>query len=95
MNKNRELTEQSESVALKALCYLTTDQKRAYSFFTITGFDADNIRNVAQHDGFFACILKYLLENERLLIDFCTQNNINPMNIKKYYSILPGGEYLE
>ena len=66
-----------ESLAIKAVAYLLTEDKTRQGFLNATGLDEEAIRAGLEKPGFLAGVLEYLLSREDLLLDFCEQNEIS------------------
>ncbi len=89
MENNKYKIQQAEDMAIKALSFIGEDDDRMYRFFSLTGFDSNNIAEMIKDTAFQAGILDYLLSHEPDLIDFAKWANIDPMLPMQIRHMLP------
>jgi hypothetical protein len=82
--------EQSEILALQALTFLASDEKRLSWLMTETGLDPTGLSNPTDRLEILAGVLDFLLNHEDILIDFCAAENINASNPARARRFLPG-----
>ena len=89
MENNKHKIQQAEDMAIKALAFIGEDDDRMYRFFSLTGFDSDDIAAAITEPAFQAGILDYLLSHEPDLIEFAKWADIDPMLPMKIRHMLP------
>ncbi len=89
---NREV---SDVIALKAVTYLLSDEKRISWLIGETGMDTTILRRMPDHPEILAGILDFLLSHENILVDFAETCDVDPTMIYKIRPNYPGfvGEY--
>ncbi|MDN5249025.1 DUF3572 family protein [Bartonella sp. TP] len=81
-------TDRAELTSLKALYFISKDEKETAKFFETTGLNPVDARQALKIPGFLASIIEYLMADEKLLLAFCADEGINPENIAKYHALL-------
>jgi hypothetical protein len=81
--------ERAETMSLNMIAFLMSDEERADGFFGTTGLSPDDLRAGVGQPSFLGGVMDYLLEREELLIAFCTDNNIDPMQPIRIRQALP------
>ena len=81
--------ERAETMALNMIAFLLSDEERANGFFGTTGLAADDLRAGVGQPAFLGGVMDYLLEREELLIAFCEDNEIDPMQPIRVRQALP------
>ena len=89
---NQEL---ADIIALKAVTYLLSDEKRISWLLGETGLDATDLRKSPDNPEILAGILDFLLGHENILLDFAENTDVDPASIYKIRPLFPGftGEY--
>lgn len=82
--------DQAEAMALRALAYLAADADRLGRFLALTGIGPADIRARLDDPLFLAGILDHLLSDERLLIEFAKNSDIDPAAVQAARRKLPG-----
>jgi hypothetical protein len=77
-------------IALNFISYLANDEDRLSHFCTLTGLSPGDLRDSIGSADFQAMVLDYALQNEDLLINFATQENLSPQEIVAARRNLPG-----
>lgn len=85
-------TDQAQSIALKALIFLVSDQDRAGTFMAATGIAPDDLSKGAADGDFLAGIIDYILGDEALVVAFAEGENLKPEKIAAVRRALPGGQ---
>lgn len=87
--------EQAESLAIKALIWLSQEPELMSRFLTLTGIDASAIRSAAREPGFLGGVLQFLLAHEPTLMRFCEATKTEPSSVVIAARQLPGGQMSE
>lgn len=74
-------SELANSIGEAALLFLASDPQRISGFLTLTGVGPAELRENAQAPEMLAAVLDYLLQDESLLLVFCTAESIAPGDI--------------
>lgn len=77
-----------EQISFKFLEFIACDDELASNFFMNTGLQPQNLRNELEDKDFYNGIMQYLMEDEKLLLQFCDYANINPMQMANLYAFL-------
>jgi len=77
-------------IALNFISYLASDEDKLSRFCTLTGLSPGDLRDSIGSADFQSMALDYALQNEELLIDFATQENLSPQEIVAARRNLPG-----
>ena len=85
--------EAAEALAIQALTFIAGDSERLGRFLAITGIGPTEIRSAASEPGFLAGVLDYLATDERLLIAFATEAEVDPDTVEKARSVLGGNDW--
>jgi len=70
--------EYAQIIGLKGLAFLAEDAEIFGGFLQLTGMSAEDIHLHASETSTIIGILDYLLSDESLLLNFCSQANIAP-----------------
>ncbi|HEY7749755.1 MAG TPA: DUF3572 family protein [Aestuariivirgaceae bacterium] len=76
------------AIALRALAFLAKDPKRISRFLDLTGTDPSTIATLATQTDFQKAVLDHLLSEESMLLEFCTNESIDPTLPSKASEIL-------
>jgi hypothetical protein len=71
----------AETLGLKALAFLAGSPEALDRFLTLSGTDAESLRQRAGNPECLAAVLEFLLANEELLTQFCADENIDPRGV--------------
>ena len=82
----------ASDIALKLLAYMAEDGA-LFRFIDLTGIDPQSLKSIAAEPSFHAAILDFALSDETLLLAFAANAEINPAEIVKLRSRLPGFAY--
>ena len=84
---------EAETLALKALNFLASDEERLERFMSLTGMGPQTLRNSASDPAVLAGVLDYLLQDETLVYMLASELNITPDQPSRARRVLMGGEY--
>jgi hypothetical protein len=70
--------EEAEILAIRALGFVADDDNRLARLIALTGLSADDLRQRATDPDFLGALLDFLLEDERMLMDFVARTGIRP-----------------
>lgn len=73
--------EDARIIALAFMNFLLGEPSELERFVALTGMDIETIQNSIHSTAFQFSLLEYLLQNESLLLTFCTRDNISPEKI--------------
>jgi hypothetical protein len=85
-----DVREAAEKLAIQALTYIAGDGERLGAFLAATGIGPDRIRVAAREPGFLAGVLDYVAGDEKLLIDFAAEAEIEPKHVAAARAALGG-----
>jgi len=80
----------AETLAIQALVYLSADFERLEPFLSLTGLDVGGLRAAAGQEGFLAAVLDYIAGNEKLLLGFAAETELDPAQISRARAALAG-----
>ena len=67
-------TDQAATIALKGLAFLVNSGPDLDKFLELSGADRASLRALADEPEFLVSLLDFLLANEQLLVDFCSDS---------------------
>ena len=73
--------EQAEAIGIAGLSYLAAEPERIGRFLAVTGLGPENIRAAAKEPSFLPALLDYLLANEKELVAFAQEMDLEPGRI--------------
>ena len=85
--------EYAETIALKAVKFILTDDETQQSFINTTGILPADLEIMVKDLNFLGGVLDFLLASEEKLIEFCTNYNIDPEEPAKIRRLFPGASY--
>ncbi|GAB4138035.1 MAG: hypothetical protein Tsb0016_03720 [Sphingomonadales bacterium] len=71
MPEQRLDRETAQTVALRAVTYLASDEDRWRALLLQTGLDAETVRGSLHQSGFLRQIVAFLMQNEKWAAEFC------------------------
>ena len=74
-------TDRAESIGVSALLFLAGDPQRLAHFLTLTGVGPAELRENARMPQMLAAVLDHMLQDENMLLVFCTSDGIPPGDI--------------
>ena len=84
--------EAAETLALKALGWLASQEDLMPVFLGSTGASIDDVKSRASEAEFLGSVLDFLLMDDRWVLDFATCEGIRPESVMTARQGLPGGE---
>jgi hypothetical protein len=84
-------TDQAATIALKGLAYLVNSGPDLDRFVDLSGIDRTSLRNQADEPEFLVSLLDFLLANEQLLVDFCSDSQTDVRAVHMARHTLSGG----
>ena len=85
--------EYAETIELKAVKFILTDDETQKSFITTTGILPADLEIMVKDLNFLGGVLDFLLASEDKLLEFCTNYNIDPEEPAKIRRLFPGASY--
>ncbi|HET9902508.1 MAG TPA: DUF3572 domain-containing protein [Xanthobacteraceae bacterium] len=85
--------ESAETLAVAALGFLAADPARMARFLALTGLEAHRLRGMVADPGFHCAVLEHLAGDERLLIAFAQEENVDPAHILRARAALGGPDW--
>ena len=82
--------EAAEALAVAALGYLAAEPEHLGGFLAATGIGPDQIRKAAGDPEFLSGVLDYFSGDERLLVAFAKEHDIDPAEIERARATLGG-----
>jgi hypothetical protein len=90
--KNNNM-EYAETIALKAVHFILTDDETQQKFIDFTGILPSDFERIIKDPEFLGGVLDFLLANEDKLIEFCTENEITPEEPSRVRALFPGATF--
>lgn len=81
-----------ETLALRALGFIASDDEAIGGFLGAYGADLDTVRARAKDPEFLGFVLDYLLSEDQSVIAFAEAERIDPMDVMRARAALPGGD---
>ncbi|WP_157015295.1 DUF3572 domain-containing protein [Mesorhizobium xinjiangense] len=81
----------AQSIAIKALGFIASDDTLLQRFLAISGIEAEQIRTAAREPGFLAGVLQFVLAHEPTLMQFCEACDVEPAAVGAAMHNLPFG----
>ena len=72
-----------ETQAIAILGFLVSEPERLGRFIALTGVDPSDIRTLMQDEGFWRAIFDHLFDDESLLMAYCAEAQLQPMQLVK------------
>lgn len=82
----------AEVLALQALAFLASNKDKFGRFLRLTGVNLDAIRSGATDSQFLASVLDYMLQDEPLLLEWCSSAGHHASDVQAARRNLPGFE---
>ena len=80
----------AEALAIDALGFIAAEPERLGRFLAITGIGPDSIREAAREPHFLAGVLDHLVADERLLMDFAAEHEVDPDAVMRARDVIAG-----
>ncbi len=92
-------TDRAEIIAINSLSFIASNEKYLAGYLNLSGSDLNilrkNLQNPQTSQNIYASILDYLLQNEKYLIEYCEEYDINPLDIRRARNVFPGAVFDE
>ncbi len=88
--KPRERQAAAEDLAVAALGFIAAEPDRLGRFLALTGIAPASIRDAAREPQFLVGVLDHLMGEERLLLAFAAENDIDPEAVMRARDTLAG-----
>src|SRR5713226_8406714 len=85
--------EAAEALAIAALGFIAAEPERLGRFLAITGIGPESIRQAAREPHFLAGVLDHLAGDERLLMAFAAESEIDPNDVIRARDVIAGGQW--
>jgi hypothetical protein len=82
-----------EDLAIQALGFIAEEPERLGRFLALSGLGPDSLRTAARQPGFLAGVIEHLLGDEKLLLAFAQQAEIDPGEVAHAHRALAGGAW--
>ena len=83
----------AQALAIAALQFIASDEQRLGHFLATSGIGPESIRDAARETGFLAGVLEYLGSDERLLIEFARDQQLDPPAVMRARDTLAGSRW--
>jgi hypothetical protein len=90
MNKLRHAGQDAESIAIRALGFLASEESRLERFLALTGIGPGDIRAAAAEPGFLVAVLDHVASDEALLLSFAANAGLDPGSVTRARAVLAG-----
>ncbi|WP_336056314.1 DUF3572 domain-containing protein [Nitratireductor sp. CH_MIT9313-5] len=84
--------DQAEALAIQALAFIASDPELLPRFLSLTGIEADQVRQAAREPGFLAGVLQFILAHEPTLMRFSEETQTDPALVSRALNALPFGD---
>ena len=86
--------DRAEIIAINGLSFIASEEKYLGGYLKLSGTDIEQLRentaNPSTMPGILASILDYFLQNEKHLIEFAQEYEIDPTDIARARQCFPG-----
>lgn len=83
----------AEELAIAALGFIAAEPERLGRFLAVTGIGPQSIREAAREPHFLAAVLDHVASDERLLLAFAAETEIDPSDVIPARDTLSGGPW--
>ena len=87
---SKERQAAAESLAVAALSFLAAEPERLARFLAVTGLAPQSIREAAGEPHFLAGVLDHIAGDERLLLAFASESELDPNDVIRAHDMLSG-----
>ena len=91
--KPKERQAAAEGLAVAALGFIAAEPERLGRFLALSGIGPDSIRAAAREPQFLAGVLDDITSDERLLLAFAAENDIDPEAVMRARDVLAGPDW--
>ncbi len=85
---------QAETIALQGLAFLAKHEELLSQFVTQSGLSISELKKRAQDPELLGGVLDLILEDDKILLDFCNGASLSPETLMKARAALPGGMHI-
>ena len=86
----RERRAAAENLAIAALGFIAAEPERLSRFLALTGIAPDSIRAAAREPQFLVGVLDHVMGDERLLLAFAAEHEVDPEAVMRARHALAG-----
>jgi hypothetical protein len=86
----KERQDAAAQLAIAALSFIASEPEELGRFLSLTGIGPESIRQAARQPDFLVGVLDHLASDERLLLAFAAQNDIDPDQVMRAREALAG-----
>lgn len=83
----------AENLAVAALGFIAAEPERLGRFLALSGIGPDSIRQAAREPRFLLGVLEHVAGEERLLLAFAAETEIDPEAVMRARDTLAGGAW--
>jgi hypothetical protein len=83
----------AEELAVAALSFIAAEPERLGRFLALTGMGPDSIRAAAREPQFLVGVLDHVAGEERLLLAFAAENQLDPEAVMRARDALAGRQW--
>jgi Protein of unknown function (DUF3572) len=88
--KPKERQAAAQGLAVAALGFIAAEPERLGRFLALSGIGPDSIRAATREPQFLAGVLDHITSDERLLLAFAAENDIDPETVMRARDALAG-----
>lgn len=85
-------TPDAETIALRALAFIASDEEAMGGFLGRCGADIETVRNRAKDPEFLGFVLDHLMTEDESVIAFASAEGLDPTQVVEARAALPGGD---
>jgi len=90
---NRITKDVAEKLGIQALEYLAGEPERLGRFLALSGLTPPTIRTAAREPRFLSGVLEYVLGDDRLLVAFAEEAEVQPEQVARAHAVLAGAPW--
>lgn len=83
----------AEELAIAALGFIAAEPERLGRFLALTGIGPASIRDAAREPQFLLGVLDHVASDERLLLAFAADNDVDPETVMRAHDVLAGRQW--
>jgi len=83
----------AEELAVAALAFIAEEPERLGRFLALSGVGPDSLRAAAQQPSFLSGVIEHVLGDEKLLLAFAQQAEIDPEDVARAHRALAGAPW--
>lgn len=86
--------DRAEIIAINSLSFIAGNEKYLAGYLNLSGSDLDVLKAALQtpnsSQNVYAGILDFLLQNEKYLLEYCAEYELDPLDINRARQMFPG-----